>query len=220
MPDEFKMINATKEEACRIAEAEAIRAKTGGTDPLTYDFNNAKGFADAIAAIPSGGITPSGKKLITDTSETDVAAFATAQISSDTLLAENIKKDVNILGVVGSFESGGGSVQEAEVTTASVTNTIQFTFDVDTSKTTWWLIVVSHDANEFPDATPTTGSFRFACHGTVKGTKMSNVSYMQTTRNYQAGFNPTRNANGFTILANYAQFAGGATYKAYYCEVK
>lgn len=59
--------------------------------------------------IPLEGITPSGKKLITDTSETDVAAFATAQISSDTLLAENIKKDVNILGVVGSFEGGGSS---------------------------------------------------------------------------------------------------------------
>lgn len=55
MPDEFKLINATKETACRTAEAEAIRAKTGGTAPLTYDFNNDKGFADAIAAIPSGG---------------------------------------------------------------------------------------------------------------------------------------------------------------------
>lgn len=57
MPDEFKLINATKETACRTAEAEAIRAKTGGTSPLTYDFENDKGFADAIAEIPSGGDT-------------------------------------------------------------------------------------------------------------------------------------------------------------------
>lgn len=120
---------------------------------------------------------------------------------------------------VAAIPSGGGSVQEAEVTTASVTNTISFTFDVDTSKTTWWLVVVSHDADEFPDATPTTGSFRFACHGTVKGAVMSTASHMQTTRGYQASFKPTRSANGFTLLNNYAQFAGGATYKAYYCEV-
>lgn len=54
MSDGFKIINATKEEACRTAEADAIRAKTGGTTPLTYDFANGKGFAEEIANIPSG----------------------------------------------------------------------------------------------------------------------------------------------------------------------
>lgn len=85
--------------------ADAIRAK-GGTSALLA-FPN--GMAQAVEDIPTG-ITPSGKKLITDTSETDVTAFATAQVSSDTLIAENIKKNVNILGVVGSFEGGGGSL--------------------------------------------------------------------------------------------------------------
>ncbi len=86
------------------AIANAIRAKTGGTATMTLAE-----MPSEIASIPSGGVTPSGKKLITDTSETDVAAFATAQVSSDTLLAENIKKDVNILGVLGTF-AGGGSL--------------------------------------------------------------------------------------------------------------
>lgn len=53
-------------------------------------------------------IIPSGKKSITDTSETDVAEYATAQVIDADLVAENIKKDVNILGVVGTYEGGGG----------------------------------------------------------------------------------------------------------------
>ena len=55
MPDTYKLINATKEEACREAEANAIRAKTGDSQNIDYDFANDKGFADAIAAIPTGG---------------------------------------------------------------------------------------------------------------------------------------------------------------------
>lgn len=99
-----KLVDSTQLDADLTTIANAIRTKGGTSAQLAFP----QGMADAIAAIPSGGITPSGKKLITDTSETDVAAFATAQISSDTLLAENIKKNVNILGVVGSFEGGGG----------------------------------------------------------------------------------------------------------------
>ena len=51
----MKLIDETKEVACRTAEADAIRAKTGGTATIPYDFQNGKGFADAIAGIPSGG---------------------------------------------------------------------------------------------------------------------------------------------------------------------
>ena len=49
------LIDGAKLDACNTAEADAIRAKTGGADPIPYDFANNKGFADAIAAIPSGG---------------------------------------------------------------------------------------------------------------------------------------------------------------------
>ena len=49
------LIDQTKDSACKTAEADAIRAKTGGSAQLAYDWANNKGFADAIAAIPSGG---------------------------------------------------------------------------------------------------------------------------------------------------------------------
>ena len=50
-------------------------------------------------------ITPTGKKTITDTTEVDVSGYATAQVSDENLVAENIKKDVEILGVTGTYEA-------------------------------------------------------------------------------------------------------------------
>lgn len=52
------LIDGTKEIACRTAEANAIRAKTGDSEQIAYDFDNGKGFADAIDAIPSGVTEP------------------------------------------------------------------------------------------------------------------------------------------------------------------
>lgn len=52
------LIDGTKEIACRTAEADAIRAKTGDSAQIAYDFDNGKGFADAIEAIPSGVTEP------------------------------------------------------------------------------------------------------------------------------------------------------------------
>ena len=49
------LVDSTKLDACLDAEADAIRAKTGDSNDLTFDFVNNKGFADAIAAIQSGG---------------------------------------------------------------------------------------------------------------------------------------------------------------------
>lgn len=48
-----KLIDSGKENACRTAEANAIRAKTGNTASITYDWANNRGFADAIAGIES-----------------------------------------------------------------------------------------------------------------------------------------------------------------------
>lgn len=52
------LVDSTKLDACLDAEADAIRAKTGGSADIPFDYANNKGFADAIAAIPSGGGTP------------------------------------------------------------------------------------------------------------------------------------------------------------------
>ena len=49
------LIDKTKDSACKSAEADVIRVKTGGSAQIAYDWANNKGFADAIAAIPSGG---------------------------------------------------------------------------------------------------------------------------------------------------------------------
>ena len=50
------------------------------------------------------GVQPSGKKEITSTAEVNVASYATAQVVDEDLVAGNIKKDVDILGVVGTYE--------------------------------------------------------------------------------------------------------------------
>ena len=50
-----KLVDSTQLDACCTAEANAIRAKTGGSAQIAYDWANSKGFADAIAAIPTGG---------------------------------------------------------------------------------------------------------------------------------------------------------------------
>ena len=69
------------------------------------------------------GVTPSGTKNITDTSLTDVSTYQYAQVSDGNLVAENIKKDVSILGITGTLEA-----------TTPVSGTLQITsngtFDV------------------------------------------------------------------------------------------
>lgn len=64
-----------------------------------------KSIADDYTPRPA----PSGKINITNTNEVDVSSYATAQIVDSNLLAENIKKDVAILGITGSYEGSGGT---------------------------------------------------------------------------------------------------------------
>ena len=62
------------------------------------------------------GAQPTGKKEITSTAEVNVANYATAQVVDADLIAGNIKKDVDILGVVGSYEAAASDFSTAEVT--------------------------------------------------------------------------------------------------------
>lgn len=57
--------------------------------------------ATVSVAVPS----PTGKLEITGTAEVDCTAYASAQVIDANLIAENIKKDVTILGVTGSYEA-------------------------------------------------------------------------------------------------------------------
>lgn len=69
------LIDKTKDNACKTAEANAIRAKTGSSADINYDYENNKGFADAIASIPSGGgLTVSGVKTIVQNSRSSGSA--------------------------------------------------------------------------------------------------------------------------------------------------
>lgn len=70
-----KLVDSTQLDACCTAEANAIRAKTGGSSQIAFDWANSKGFADAIAAIPSGGGAIKGVTTlkISSTSETSFA---------------------------------------------------------------------------------------------------------------------------------------------------
>lgn len=69
---------------------------------MSYYVDNT-GKAKKVLTICSG-VFPSGKKEITDTTEVNVRNYETAQVVDSNLIAENIKKDISILGVVGTFE--------------------------------------------------------------------------------------------------------------------
>lgn len=75
--------------------------------------------AEKLNKIEEGiaGVQPSGKKEITSTAEVNVANYATAQVIDEDLVAGNIKKDVDILGVVGSYEP---EVPASDFSTANV----------------------------------------------------------------------------------------------------
>lgn len=87
--------------------ADAIRQKKGTQAPI-----NPQDFSSEIASIPTGGITPTGNINITDTTQTDVAAYATAQVVDANLIAANIKKDITILGILGTLEGGTDGLDE------------------------------------------------------------------------------------------------------------
>ena len=59
-------------------------------------------YAKANVNVPNPS---TGKIDITGTAEVDVTAYASAQVVDANLIAENIKKDVTILGVTGTYEA-------------------------------------------------------------------------------------------------------------------
>ena len=96
--------------------ANAIRTKKGTS--AKYLPEN---MAEEISTIETG-ITPSGKIEITNTEEINVTNYETAQVVDSNLSAENIKKDISILGVTGTFEGGGGTTQEDRLITRTLTS--------------------------------------------------------------------------------------------------
>lgn len=88
----------------RDADTGDLTSVAKGQVVTVTDADGAQFIADGIAK-EFTLITPTGNINITDTAETDVTAYATAQVVDENLVAGNIKKDVTILGVTGSYEA-------------------------------------------------------------------------------------------------------------------
>ena len=85
-----------------MAEAYTLITPTG-TKSITANGNDidVATYAKANVAVPE----PTGNIEITSTESVNVAAYATAQVVDANLIAGNIKKDVTILGVTGTYEA-------------------------------------------------------------------------------------------------------------------
>lgn len=71
-------------------------------------------------------VSPTGKKTITSTAETDVTNFATAQVVDSNLVASNIKKNVSILGVTGTLEEGITPTGTLDITSNGTKDVINY----------------------------------------------------------------------------------------------
>lgn len=76
----------------------------GHGEIVTMDDTLAGGLIEDGLAEAYTLISPTGKLTITGTAEVDCAAYASAQVVDENLVAGNIKKDVTILGVTGTLE--------------------------------------------------------------------------------------------------------------------
>lgn len=97
-------IQATKPFTLRDADTGALTSIACGGIVTIDDTLGNQLITDGLATLFTL-ITPEGKKNITDTTETDVTAYATAQVVDENLVEGNIKKDVTILGVTGTYEA-------------------------------------------------------------------------------------------------------------------
>lgn len=154
--------------------ANAIRTKKGTS--AKYLPEN---MAEEISTIDVG-ITPSGKIEITNTEEINVTNYETAQVVDSNLSAENIKKDISILGVTGTLEGGGDTTQEDGLITR------EGTYYTNDRVTKVGDHVFSYSSNlvsiSFPNATSIGISTFSYC------SNLSNVSFPKVTNIGKAAF--------------------------------
>lgn len=86
-----------------LAEAYTLITPTG-TKTITENGENidVAQYSKATVNVPNPS---TGKLTITGTAEVDVTNYAAAQVVDANLIAGNIKKDVTILGVTGTYEA-------------------------------------------------------------------------------------------------------------------
>lgn len=96
--------NGTDIDVATYAKANVAVPEPTGNISITEngeDINVAQ-YATATVNVPNPS---TGKLDITGTAEVDVTNYASAQVVDANLIAENIKKDVTILGITGSYEA-------------------------------------------------------------------------------------------------------------------
>lgn len=96
--------NGTDIDVTTYAKVNVSVAEPTGSISITENGENidVKQYATANVAVPNPS---TGKVEITGTAEVDVTNYAAAQVVDANLIAENIKKDVTILGVTGTYEA-------------------------------------------------------------------------------------------------------------------
>lgn len=105
------LIDQTKDSACKTAEADAIRAKTGGSAQIAYDWENNKGFADAVDAIQTGGdpqedLVKLNNNQLTSFSNSDITKIREYLFDSNTALTSVYIPNVRSIGQ-GAFLNSG-----------------------------------------------------------------------------------------------------------------
>ena len=112
-----------------VAQSSVTKTANGTYDTTLND--------EVVVNVPQ----PTGNIDITSMAQTDVSGYATAQVVDADLVAGNIKKDINILGVTGTYEGGGGGgytlLGSVEVSLASVTSSSSTLYTFENLAGSW-----------------------------------------------------------------------------------
>jgi hypothetical protein len=93
----------------KISEIETGIEPAGTKEIISNGEFNIRDFEKVDVNVPNPSV---GNKQITTTEQVNVTEFATAQVVDVNLVAGNIKKDVTILGILGTLEGGSGDLDE------------------------------------------------------------------------------------------------------------
>lgn len=124
----LNLVDRTALDNALTATADAIRAKTGGTGDLTFDLESGTGFEDAIETIPvakqeqSKTLTLGANAPQTVTPDSGkVLSSVPVVLDTSVIKAENIAKDVQMLGITGAHEGSTAPVLITKTVTANGT---------------------------------------------------------------------------------------------------